>query len=745
MKKTLTFLFLSLGSFLANAGSLTNLTSQQSNNSQVVNFAFDSTAVSPLIMASGNDLIVDFNNTLNANQKNQFDFNSGYVRQVNLAASSGKLRAVIVNGALFNYSVSQSGNSVLLNFSNQNAKSTVTKKTVGSIYPKNGSNVAATNVTNVKFSRDDNGGGIVEVYYTGNSQVRIKDQRLGDRLNLQLNEVSYAESVIKRLDVTDFSTPIKYVDTQRGNNNQLTLSILNRGSWDYAVYQLQGKLVVNIRNTSSLSSSDGGVPNLNQGKSDRISLNFQNIDVRALLQLLADFSGYNILVSDSVTGTISLKLNNVPWDQALQIILNSKGLGMRRDGNVIRIAPVSELSALSKMEQDSKRAQEAVEPIDSLTIRLKYAQAASVQGMLQQNSSNATAGPGAPTASGGPASTTNGGVTNNLSTSTVTTVPGGTVPVTNNPTNTQNGTDSSINGSASSSMLSNRGSILVDTRTNTLIINDTPSRLKDIKELIDKIDIPVKQVLIEARIVEADNTFVRDLGTRLLLAGINSNVTFSNTLANAATINQTGIGAINNGPDGFINSNFKAPGNGSMAAIYQPNANTLIGLEIDASENQAQGRTISSPKVITSNYQPAMIQQGVQIPYQQASSAGNTNVSFVNATLALQVTPQITEDGNIMLTVDVQKNAPGSLVVQGTPSIDTSSVNTQVLVQDGSTVLVGGIFVDQQTTSTSQIPGLGDIPYLGWLFKNQNLVNKKKELLIFITPRIVVNNPNDVQ
>lgn len=738
MKKLITFLLLSASSFMVHAATLGNVVSQQVNGSQAISFNFDTAAANPIIMASGNDLIVDFANSGNATAQNQYNFTGGYVNQVTLAASSDKLRAVIANGALYKYNIVQNGTSTTINFNNQNAKSTLTKKSVGVVYPKNNSNVAATNVTNVKFSRDDKGGGIVEIAYSGDAQIRVKDQRVGDKLVLQLNEVSFDNSVVKRLDVSDFASPIKYIDTQAGNSNQLNVSILNRGNWDYALYQLQNKLIINIRQANADGTAKDNIPSLNQGKSDKISLNFQNIDVRALLQLLADFSGYNILVSDSVSGTISLKLNDVPWDQALQIILNSKGLGMRRDGNIIRIAPVSELSALSKLQQDSQRAQEAIEPIDSLTVRLKYSQAAAVQGMLQQsasvnqmNNQQAAAGANTPAVNPGAAG------------QMVNTTAGAPAA---NTTNTQNGTDTMVNGSPSASMLSSRGSILVDTRTNTLIINDTPSRLKDIKELIDKIDIPVKQVLIEARIVEASSNFERDLGTRLLVAGINGNVTFSNSLSNAVKINQGNIGAINQNPSSFVNSDYGF-GPGNFSAIYSPNSNTLLGLEIDAKELQSEARTISSPKVITSNYQPANIQQGVQIPYQQASSAGNTNVAFVNATLSLDVTPQITDDGNIMMNVNVQKNQPNvstTLSSQGTPAIDTSSVQTNVLVQDGSTILVGGIFVDQQSNAVDQIPGLGDIPVLGWLFKTQRLVNTKRELLIFITPRII-NNDADVR
>lgn len=444
-------------------------------------------------------------------------------------------------------------------------------------------------------------------------------------------------------------------------------------------------------------------------KDDKVTFNFQNIDVRALLQLLSDFSGYNILISDSVTGSISLKLNNVPWDQALQIILNAKGLGMKKEGSVIRIAPNSELTALNKLQQDSDQAKEAVEPIDSATIRLKYAQAAIIQAMLQQKNS---------TTQQGNASNINGF---------------------SNVGSSNNGY--SITNTNSSSLLSLRGSILVDARTNTLIINDTPSRLRDIKLLIDKVDIPVKQVLIQARIIEASSNFEKDLGVRLLLSGISDKITYANTLENGIVINQNGIGSMSNSPSSFVNQNFGIAGGASMSAIFAPNSNNLIGLELDALELQSQGRTISSPKLMTANYQSANIQQGIQIPYQQASSAGNTNVAFVSATLSLQVTPQITDDGYILLSVQIQKDSPNTrLQVQGTPSIDTNSLSTQVRVKDGSTILVGGIYVDDHEKIEEQIPLLGDIPILGWLFKAQSTRSSKKELLIFITPQIIANN-----
>ena len=713
MKKIFLLIILSLNLSLVNALSLNKIDNNLKAKEQVISFAFDAQSAMPRVFAAGNDLIVDFFSITNATNQSQFAFSSGYIRQVEIVSVGTRTRVLLIGAANYQYQIAQNNETIDFVFSDQTASSSITKENIGvvGLSQTNKANSGVLQISDIKFTRDDNGGGVIEIPYTGDSQIKVKDERAGEKLLLSLNAVAYPQKLIKRIDTTDFDTPIKYIDSS-GGNNQLKISIINRGSWDYALYQLQGKLIINVRNLSQSENSSSHIPNLNsQSKSDRISFNFQNIDVRALLQLLADFSGYNILVSDGVSGTMSLKLDNVPWDQALQIILNSKGLGMKRDGNVIRIAPASEMSALSKIQQDSDRAQEAVEPIDSATIRLKYAQATTVQTMLQQQGGAAATAPVLPNPSAANAA-------------------GGAAAA----------STASLTMGGSGSLLSPRGSILVDTRTNTLIINDTPSRLRDMRDLISKLDIPVTQVLIEARIVEANSNFERDLGTRLLLAGVGGSLTYSDTLENGVAINQPGINAVSADPKSFVNSDMGVATTGSMSAIFAPNSNTLIGLEVDALELQSEGRTISSPKVMTSNYQAANIQQGVQIPYQQASSAGNTNVAFINATLSLQVTPQITDDGYISLNVNIQKNTPSSLSVQGTPAIDTNSVTTQIRVKDGSTILVGGIYVDDQQQVQQQIPGLGDIPYLGWLFKNQVTKNNKKELLIFITPRIIANS-----
>ncbi len=339
----------------AYAGALTlqSVSNNVANQNQIVSFSFDaaSNAV-PKLFVAGNDLIVDFKNISTVTNQSTYTFESGFVREVDLVTVGSRTRTVIVGGAKYKYQINQNGTLINISFTNSVGQSQISHENVGLIgLPKKSAANYNTQINDIKFTRDDNGGGVVEIPYTGDSKIDVKEERLGDSLKLTLNAVGFNSSIIKRIDTTDFDTPIKYIDTKSGNN-RLFLTIVNRNQWDYALYQLQNKLIINVR---KVTLSDSSIPTLSDSKSDKVTFNFQNIDVRALLQLLSDFSGYNILVSDSVTGSMSIKLNNVPWDQALQIILTTKGLGMRRDGNVIRIAPVGELDAMNKLQQEGKK------------------------------------------------------------------------------------------------------------------------------------------------------------------------------------------------------------------------------------------------------------------------------------------------------------------------------------------------------------------------------------------------------
>ena len=438
---------------------------------------------------------------------------------------------------------------------------------------------------------------------------------------------------------------------------------------------------------------------------EKLSLNFQNIEVRALLQVIADFTNFNVVTSDTVTGNVTLRLKDVPWDQALDIILQAKGLGLRKSGNVILIAPKDELAAKEKADLESKLQIAALEPVRTQAFQLNYTKAEEIsRGLTGQNSGQGGGGGG-----------------------------GGS-------------------GSTTTRILSPRGSVLYETRTNQLFVSDTPSKLQEIQELIAKIDIPVRQVLIEARIVEADDSFGRSLGVRL---GVNdarsgNNAGFSVGGSQRVAIggnlnvvgNRTGqtatVPLLND--TNFLNLPASAQGGFQPASfalsLFGSGLNRFLNLELSALEADGRGKVVSSPRIVTADQIKAVIQQGTKIPYQRSTSSGATSIEFVDATLKLDVTPQITPEGNVILNVIVNKDSVGA-VTNNVPSIDTKSIQTQVLVENGGTVVIGGIFEQTDRSDVVQVPLLGDIPVVGNLFKTRTNSSRKTELLIFLTPKVV--------
>jgi type IV pilus assembly protein PilQ len=423
-------------------------------------------------------------------------------------------------------------------------------------------------------------------------------------------------------------------------------------------------------------------------RGERLSLNFQNIDVRSLLQVFADFTNLNIVTSDSVTGTLSLRLKDVPWDQALQIVLDSKGLASRRNGNVLWVAPRGELATKEKAELESQQQVTELEPLRSQVFRLNYQSAGDVRNMLL--------GAGAAGGAGGAAG-----------------------------------------GAATSRVLSKRGSLTADLRTNQLFVSDIPSKLEEVQAFIQKIDIPVRQVMIEARIVEADDTFSRNLGAKLGFASKTNGAGYGNTYTNVVSP-VTQNATWDNSPA----ISFPANGiNGVNAAtvavsLFNAGAGRFLALELSALEADGRGKIISSPRVVTADNIKALIEQGTEIPYQQATSSGATSVSFKKANLKLEVTPKITPDGNVFLDVDVNKDSVGIQTTNGF-AIDTKHVQTQVLVENGGTVVIGGIYTQNERTDVNKVPLLGDIPVVGNLFKSTNKINNRTELLVFLTPRVL--------
>jgi type IV pilus assembly protein PilQ len=521
--------------------------------------------------------------------------------------------------------------------------------------------------------------------------VDIRQQ--GQSLVVEFLRSTLPESLRRRLDVTDFGTPIQSVSTFQ-SGDRVRLVVEPRGDWEHSAYQTDNQFVLEVRpmkvDPNKLTQGPGF-----QG--EKLSLNFQNIEVRALLQVIADFTNFNVVTSDTVTGNVTLRLKDVPWDQALDIILQSKGLGVRKNGNVLWIAPKDELSAKEQLDLEAKKKIAELEPLRTQAFQLNYTKAEDVaKGLTGQNQG------------GGQSS-------------------GGT-------------------GNQANRILSPRGSLLYETRTNQLFVTDIPSKLEEISTLIAKIDIPVRQVLIEARIVEADDSFGRTLGvklgavdlTRPRRAGISVGGNYTAVGAQTGQV-QTPIDFVNtqmvNLPAGDL-------GGGAAASfalsLFNSSANRFLNLELSALEADGKGKIVSSPRVITTDQKKASIEQGEEIPFQQATSSGATSIAFKKASLRLEVTPQITPEGNVILTLDVTKDSRGELTVSG-PAINKKQVNTEVLVENGGTVVIGGIFTQDDRNDVNKVPLLGDLPVVGHLFKSTTRSERRTELLIFITPKIVTD------
>jgi type IV pilus assembly protein PilQ len=504
---------------------------------------------------------------------------------------------------------------------------------------------------------------------------------------------------MRRLDVMDFATPVTTVDTLR-TNLDTRIVISADGKYEQLAYQSDNEFTIEINPATTIQESGSTLfSETKEYEGQRLTLNFQDIETRAVLQLLAETSGRNIVVSDTVQGNVTLRLRNVPWDQALDIVMTTKGLDMRQNGNVIIVAPAEEIAARETADLEAKQAISELEPVYSEFLQVNYAKASDLASLI------------------------------------------------------------SAEGGGGNSMLSERGSIAVDDRTNTLLVQDTAERLQDIRRMVSTLDVPIKQVLIESRIVVVSDDFSRDLGVRLGLTAFNENSTDGIT-----TISGSGAGT--DTMIGSVLDNLTDPANGTIYPVQLPelgnryNVNVpitdaagrfalailesefLVDLELTALEAEGRGEIVSTPRVITANQKEARIEQGVEIPYQQSASSGASTIQFKKAVLSLTVTPQITPDNKIIMDLKVHKDNVGDIISTGglggtVPSIDTRSIETQVLVADGQTVVLGGIYETERRETIKKVPFLGDIPILGNLFKSRSRIDNKAELLIFVTPRIL--------
>jgi type IV pilus assembly protein PilQ len=664
---TVFVLYVSLSS-LALANELKSLEySSLSNGKLELIFTFSSDIEEPesFTIDEPARIILDFADVTNGLTKKTENINLGSTKSVSVVEAGNRTRAVINLSEKANYSLSHESNIVIIAVNGANQHKTVNENKLSQI-------------EDIDFKRGVEGEGQFIISLDGsNPQMDVYQKR--NEVIVDLMDVTLPEELRRQLDVVDFSTPIQTIksDNQLGHA-QFVLSM--NGKFEHLAYQSENRIVIEVKPIKAESAQANQQDQFGY-KGEKLSLNFQNIEVRSVLQLLADFTKLNLVTSDTVQGNVTLRLQNVPWDQALDIILKTKGLAMRQNGNVMLVAPSAEIAAQEAQELQAKKQLIELEPLYSEVFEINFAKASELQGILSAG----------------------------------------------------NGSGSSeSNGEG---FLSPRGSVTVDTRTNSLLIKDTAKQLEDIRSLISQLDIPVRQVLIETRIVIASDNFAKDLGVRFGASKYSdSNSEYISDIAVSGSLEQAENlidGESLETPD-QLNVNLPvASAAGSIAlALAKLPFGTSLELELSAMQQEGKGEIISSPRVITSNQQTANITQGTQVPYQEASSSGATSVSFKDATLKLGVTPQITPNDHVIMDLTVNKDEVGS-IYNGVPSIDTRSVTTQVLVENGETVVLGGIYEQRLVNSSTRVPFFGDLPYVGFLFKSTEKQDDKSELLVF--------------
>ena len=612
-------------------------------------------------------IALDFPGIGNAMGRTAVDVNLGNLRSANVVQAGERTRVVLNLKASTAYKAEIQGKSLFIFLEPVVAAAPSTL--AAPVFAEN-RNRDTLPLKDLDFRRGtDNSGRIV--VDLPNNQVGVDIRQQGQTLVVEFLKTALPEGLRRRLDVSDFGTPVQSVTTFQAGD-RVRMVIEPKGLWEHSAYQSDNQFVIEVRQQKVDASK------LTQGpgfSGEKLSLNFQNIEIRSLLQVIADFTNFNVVTSDTVTGAVTLRLKDVPWDQALDIILQAKGLGMRKSGNVILIAPKDELAAKEKLDLESRNTIQSLEAVRTQDFKLNYAKASEIATSLLGR------------------------------------------------------------GVGFTKILSARGSVFAEARTNQLFVTDVPATLEQVQALIAKLDIPVRQVLIEARIVEAADSFGKSLGVRLggLPFNQNANTAFGGTYSASAAGTTAGqfVSLPGVGQNGFAASTF-------AISLFNATKTRFLNLEISALEADGRGKIVSSPRIVTADQVKALIEQGTELPYQQATSSGATSIAFRKANLKLEVTPQITPEGNIILNVDVNKDSVGRNTANGF-AIDTKHIQTQVLVENGGTVVIGGIYEQNDREDETKVPLLGDLPVFGNLFKTKTRTATKSELLVFITPKMLTN------
>ena len=622
-------------------------------------------------------IALDFPGTANGLNKSNIPSDQGALKSVSLAQAKDRTRMVLNLTKAVGYNTTINGNDVIITL--QGNEASVANAATETRFAETKATNQEHAITNVDFVRGKNGEGRIMIDLSDtNTGINIKQK--GKQIIVDFVNTDVPTELQRRLNVINFNTPVLYVDTMKqGKNGRMIIE--PKGNWEQSAYQADKKFIIDVRQVIEDPNKlvKGNKPGY---AGEKLSLNFQNIEVRSVLQVIADFTGLNIITSDTVTGNLTLRLKDVPWDQAMDIIMQNKGLTMRKTGNVIMVAPAEEVAAKDKAQLEASLAIADLEPLRTEVFTLKYQKAEAFREIL---------------------------------------------------TGDKSGGGSGGNNSQNKSILSKRGTAVMDPRTNTLFIQDTDKKLAEIQEIINKTDVAVKQVMIESRLVLADEKFGKELGARFGIA--HTATSGKNNIAIGGSLGSTNA---TTGTAGGLNSNLPvANATGSIAfSLFRLPAGLLLNLELTALESDKRGKIVSSPRVTTANQQKAKIAQGTEIPYLQASSSGAATVAFKEAVLSLEVTPQITPDDKIIMDLEVKKEKIGQIFA-GVPSIDTQNVTTQVLVANGETAVLGGIYEQVERNDVEKIPFFGDLPIIGNAFKHRTKQEDKTELLIFITPRIM--------
>ncbi len=630
----------------------------------------------------------DFPNTANALGKTVQDVKEGDLRSIRIGEGASRTRVVLSLDRAARFDAAVDGQNVLITLQPSVAAGPAAAPQ-STHFADAAPSPKAHAVRKIDFKRGRAGEGQV-IIDLSDPGAGIDLKQSGKSIIVELLQTELPVALERRFDVTDFGTPVDSMEvTSQGDRVRVVINA--KGRWEQSAYQTDNRFIVEVKpmveRPDQLAKPKGFT-------GEKLSLNFQNVEVRAVLQVIADFTGLNIITSDTVSGNLTLRLKDVPWDQALDIILQAKGLDARKTGNVVWIAPRDEIATKEKLALEAQQQIAELEPLRTESFQLNYQKAEAFQKILSDSTQR---------------------------------------------------------------ILSKRGTAVIDPRTNTLFINDTPSKLDEIRALVKQIDVPQRQVLIESRIVEATDTFSKNLGARLgftNLAGIKGLGVPGNNIGGGAygtitgSTRSAGVQTLQTDdyPESFFPDSFsvnlpadpiggRSPGQFAIS-LFNSTLTRFVNLEISALQADGKGKVVSSPRVITGDNIEAIIEQGTEIPYQQATSSGATSISFRKATLSLKVKPQITPDDNVIMKLEVHKDSVGQTTTAG-PAIDTKQVNTEVLVENGGTVSIGGIFIQDENKEVTKVPLLGDIPLFGILFKQENNRNDRRELLIFVTPKIL--------